>query len=108
MVTAAFADPMTGDPDVLAAAPFPKTWCPYVADTRGRHGLDAYRRRSNVDVDDHTGERERRRGHGTCGYAETQQQRLTRFTHTYSFIFANGARYRTELTALERDRLIVR
>jgi hypothetical protein len=67
MVAATFADPVAGDPYVLATPPLPETRCPHIADTRRRHGLDAHGRRSYVDVDDHAGKREGRRANGTGG-----------------------------------------
>jgi hypothetical protein len=57
MITPALAYPAPGDPDVRTTAPFPKPRCPDETLARRRHDLDPYRRRGDIDINEHSGRR---------------------------------------------------
>src|SRR5258705_10019307 len=90
VIAAAFADPTSGNPDVLMPAPLPKSRCPDVSDARRRHGLDANRRGGHIDIDHHSCRR-----HGGCGTPprgqhQAPQQRLTRSPPSILLLYATS------------------
>src|ERR1700724_2485179 len=67
-VAVPFTNVAPGDPNMLVAAPLPKSRRPYVADARFGNRLDAHRRRRNVDVDADSGRCDGRGGHRPRGH----------------------------------------
>src|ERR1700722_874375 len=89
VVAVPFANVVAGDPDVLVAAPLPKSRRPYVTDARFGNRLDAHRRRRDIDVDADSGRCNGRCGHRPRGHHQAQQQCPMRSFHSTSLVLTS-------------------